>query len=421
MRPESAITRVPPGDPGSGAFAHAAPGIGYLESSLHYEAVARRALAEMRGACGSITLLIGDPPADGHALTVALGKIVGTAWGATTISCGPEFKLEELDRAFSLAASSVISRLAGDPEPAAFPSPLFVFDKFDRLSDRQIEEICQIGLGQDRLLSAAILLTRPDFVIRFQRPALRLLKERMTAELRFQEVSDDETVAFLHDQLLTDRNRKAQARGFRRGIKIGLGAAGVAIAANLAVFLLHPADRQVGDMPASSAEKNSEDGPSLLRPKWSAEVIGAAEPAALNAEITAAIATAPVLSGQSPIKVQNPTRPAATSAVQPPSGLRLDVAEIDALLARGDSFFIAGDITSARPFYARAAEAGSSRAAMQLGATFDPAFRSARGLSGATTEQAQALFWYQRASKLGAPEAEQRIKDLTARPREPTE
>ena len=414
--PEGAIIRPLPGNPSSAAFPHVVPGVGYLESSAHYAAVARRALAVMRGGRGSIVLLINDPPADSQALTEALGKIAGPGYVAITIPCGPELTLAELEHKFSLNQASGMGAVVERPGRSPPRFPLFILDDFDRLSDGQIEEICQLGLGQDRLHSAAILLSSADFAVRIQRPTLRFLKERIIAELRFQEVSDDEAVTFLHDQLLTQRNRKAEARGFRHGIMIGLAAAGVATAANLAFYLLHPTAEQVGDASASRAEYISNNhGLSLLRPDRPAQASGTAEPAALNGEIAAAIATAPVFSPPPRITTENHTHPALTSAVPLPAASRLDVAEIDALLTRGDTFFSAGDITSARPFFARAAEAGSGRAAMQLGATFDPALRSSSALSGATADAGQALFWYQRASELGVAEAEQRIKDLVAR------
>lgn len=101
--------------------------------------------------------------------------------------------------------------------------------------------------------------------------------------------------------------------------------------------------------------------------------------------------------------------------VRPPAGPRLSDSEITALLARGDAFLSAGDITSARLFYERAADAGSGLAALRLGATFEPLFPGRAGI-GAAAYPAQALFWYRRARDLGVAEAEERIKRLETRP-----
>lgn len=85
------------------------------------------------------------------------------------------------------------------------------------------------------------------------------------------------------------------------------------------------------------------------------------------------------------------------------------------LVARGDTFLGTGDIASARLFYEQAADAGSARAAMFLGLTFDPAFLDrahARGLHGDVT---QAAMWYRRARDLGEPEAVRLLSGLSAK------
>ena len=103
---------------------------------------------------------------------------------------------------------------------------------------------------------------------------------------------------------------------------------------------------------------------------------------------------------------------AAPGSVPSPPGPRFSLAEIGALINRGDAFLSAGDIASARSFYERAADAGAAAAALRLGATFDPMMLSRAGLRGVSADPARALSWYQRARELGAGEAELRIKDL---------
>jgi TPR repeat protein len=85
----------------------------------------------------------------------------------------------------------------------------------------------------------------------------------------------------------------------------------------------------------------------------------------------------------------------------------VDIAEF---LARGDSYLLVGDITSARLFYERAADAGSGQGAMRLGATLDPSFLSRAGLIGTRGDQAKADTWYRRARSLGAAEAASELK-----------
>jgi hypothetical protein len=86
---------------------------------------------------------------------------------------------------------------------------------------------------------------------------------------------------------------------------------------------------------------------------------------------------------------------AATAA--PPSLPAVDVAR---LLARGDGYLGMGDVTSARLFYERAADAGSGQGAMRLGATFDLSFLGRAGLVGTRGDQAVADMWYHRARGL---------------------
>jgi hypothetical protein len=117
-----------------------------------------------------------------------------------------------------------------------------------------------------------------------------------------------------------------------------------------------------------------------------------------------------------PAEAASPT-PIGPTAVSPPSvGVRLSVTEIDALMVRGDTFFRAGDLTSARLYYERAADAGDGHAALQLGASFDPVILGRVGVRGVTGDPTQALSWYRRAQQLGMAEAEQRIKSLETRP-----
>src|SRR5258707_149207 len=81
------------------------------------------------------------------------------------------------------------------------------------------------------------------------------------------------------------------------------------------------------------------------------------------------------------------------------------------LLERGDSLLSSGDITSARLFYQRAAEAGNAEAALRLGETYDPAFLHRVQLRD-HGDSSQALFWYGRARELGATDADVLLKGI---------
>jgi hypothetical protein len=99
--------------------------------------------------------------------------------------------------------------------------------------------------------------------------------------------------------------------------------------------------------------------------------------------------------------------PVATTPSMPSASPPL-TASVAELLARGDSFVLIGDLASARVFYTRAADAGDARAAVRMGATFDPVFLKRAGLRNTSGDPAQARSWYRRASDVGAGQGERR-------------
>jgi TPR repeat protein len=73
-----------------------------------------------------------------------------------------------------------------------------------------------------------------------------------------------------------------------------------------------------------------------------------------------------------------------------------------------------GDVTSARLFYERAADAGDNTAALRLGATFDPAFLARARLGPVAADLNKAGQWYRRARDLGNNQAETLLKSIGA-------
>jgi hypothetical protein len=86
--------------------------------------------------------------------------------------------------------------------------------------------------------------------------------------------------------------------------------------------------------------------------------------------------------------------------------------EVKTLVARGDLMLGSGDVTSARLFYERAANAPDARAALRLGESYDPAFLAAARLNRVAGSVPLAAQWYQRAAELGAPEADTLLRAL---------
>ena len=118
-----------------------------------------------------------------------------------------------------------------------------------------------------------------------------------------------------------------------------------------------------------------------------------------------------VVPANAPVSAPNST--AATALAPPISGL--SEAELTELLHHGDALLRTGDISSARLFYERAADAGDGRAAVRLGATFDPEFLGRLGLGKLQADPAEAGLWYSRARDLGEVDAKRRLNSLETR------
>jgi TPR repeat protein len=83
----------------------------------------------------------------------------------------------------------------------------------------------------------------------------------------------------------------------------------------------------------------------------------------------------------------------------------MDREDIAILLDQGDQFISVGDVAAARLLFERAAEAGDRRAALALGATYDPAVLTKLGVRGIAPDIEKAHQLYRKASELGPPEA----------------
>jgi hypothetical protein len=380
-----------------------------------------RRIAAALGRGGRLILVTGDPLADPQFLCQALSNIEGVGYVVKEIRCGPGLRGKDLAAPIFTGSSDSDSDLV-TPECSTTASLLFLFVDFDQLSDRQIEEVCKGTVGGDHPQASGVLLAPLDFAARLKLPPLRILKERLAAHFSVQEVGDDEVIPLLHNQLLAQRNRRSESRGFRRGILTGLVVSGVLATAGTGAFVfLYSSAEQVDDAPASiEARRLMREQVSVLQSTESAltnvvPVQGAPE------NKTTGVPTPP----QTPLSATTALTPTELDSLSPgapfvpahlSSSHSLSGTEISALVERGDAFFSARDISSARLYYERAAEAGDGQAALQLGASFDPVLLERLGVRGLIGDPAQALSWYRRARELGMPQAEQRIESLGRRP-----
>jgi hypothetical protein len=131
----------------------------------------------------------------------------------------------------------------------------------------------------------------------------------------------------------------------------------------------------------------------------------------------AAIAPAQTVAVARPAPPPPPATQVATVSVRadeaaPADRWALDTGEIERLVKRGEDYLAQGDIAAARLVLGRAAEARDARAALSLGATYDPAVLRQLRVLGFKPDIAQARAWYERAAGYGSSEAAARLAAL---------
>ena len=86
-----------------------------------------------------------------------------------------------------------------------------------------------------------------------------------------------------------------------------------------------------------------------------------------------------------------------------------------ALYIRGQAAEAKGDISGARRLYGTAAERGNAAAARSLGRLYDPAYLQATAIGGVDPDPVLARSWYERAIKMGDPDAGALLRSLATR------
>lgn len=154
-----------------------------------------------------------------------------------------------------------------------------------------------------------------------------------------------------------------------------------------------------------------------VRLEWS----GRAAPPTMAASPVATAASAPSVpppaASAPPViaAAPAPARSVVAAPTAPPATPAPDSEEVATLIRRGEDFIAAGDIAAARLVLLRAAEAGNARAALALGASYDPIALEKLGVYGIAADIATARSWYERAVQLGSAEAPRRLDLLASR------
>jgi hypothetical protein len=129
----------------------------------------------------------------------------------------------------------------------------------------------------------------------------------------------------------------------------------------------------------------------------------------------ASVGTPPAPLESSPPPAPQPPMPAASpQASQPPAPTEEQQRAV-AFLERGRTQVERGNISAARLFYRRAADAGLAQGALALAATYDPNELARLRVAGVQPDLALAREWYEKARELGASEAEERLRRLGSR------
>lgn len=106
----------------------------------------------------------------------------------------------------------------------------------------------------------------------------------------------------------------------------------------------------------------------------------------------------------------------AAAAVAPaPRAARLPLQEETELLKRGEELLRQGGIAAARIIFEELAQKSSSKGALALARSYDPAYIPNSRTSAVTPDLNKALAWYRRADQLGSAEAKERIAEIGTR------
>lgn len=126
-----------------------------------------------------------------------------------------------------------------------------------------------------------------------------------------------------------------------------------------------------------------------------------------------------------PERAEPPPPPRQTAPVAPPPPARRALAapELSAeakgraerMLAQGAKHLEQGNISAARMFFQRAAEAGLADGALRMGATYDPLELGRLESLGVNADRNEARKWYEMARDLGALDASDRLGRLMGR------
>ncbi|HJZ33484.1 MAG TPA: hypothetical protein VKF35_20360 [Hyphomicrobiaceae bacterium] len=163
------------------------------------------------------------------------------------------------------------------------------------------------------------------------------------------------------------------------------------------------------------------DGAVLVESKTALSVAAGQAPQARERAAAPAVGATMLRAGV-PVDLGAPARSEPATAARPeppvqpvvPRSMPQDRERAMRLLTKGNEQLDEGNVSAARLFYERAADAGLAEGAMALAATFDATELGRLNVRGIKADSKQARQWYERARQLGAGDAEERLRRLGA-------
>jgi curved DNA-binding protein CbpA len=101
------------------------------------------------------------------------------------------------------------------------------------------------------------------------------------------------------------------------------------------------------------------------------------------------------------------------SGIQSAANSQRNHEPIELLIGRSEKLISQGDVEAARMLLLPAAEVGDARAALALGATYDPVMLAILQVGGVAADVSLARYWYEKASELGLQQAQKRLQLLS--------
>jgi len=164
------------------------------------------------------------------------------------------------------------------------------------------------------------------------------------------------------------------------------------------------------------AEVASQTAAQLTPPAPATMTLAAAQPNAAprpaTTVATVSVRAATAAPAAAPAAVPIAAAAPAAAAPAPVDNSGLDAGDVDRLVKRGEDYLAHGDIAAARLVLVRVAAAHDPRAALALGATYDPAVLRDLHVVGFSPDIAQARAWYEKAAGYGSHDAAARLAAL---------